>query len=116
MSLALFDLDNTLIAGDSDHLWGDFLVAHGRVDGREHKALNAHFYELYKKGELDIDEYLAFALGPMAGMTPESLAPFNVSFFVTTLNLFCSMLHLTSCKNTESKATRSLSSRRPTHS
>ncbi|MEL0152782.1 MAG: haloacid dehalogenase-like hydrolase, partial [Halieaceae bacterium] len=52
MSLALFDLDNTLIAGDSDHLWGDFLVAKGRVDGREHKALNAHFYALYKKGEL----------------------------------------------------------------
>ena len=80
MSLALFDLDNTLIAGDSDHLWGDFLVAQGRVDGREHKALNAHFYELYKKGELDIDEYLAFALGPMAGMTPETLAPLQRQF------------------------------------
>jgi HAD superfamily hydrolase (TIGR01490 family) len=80
MSLALFDLDNTLIAGDSDHLWGDFLVAQSRVDGREHKALNAHFYALYKKGELDIDEYLAFALGPMAGMTPESLAPLQRQF------------------------------------
>ena len=80
MSLALFDLDNTLIAGDSDHLWGDFLVAQGRVDAREHKELNAHFYAQYKKGELDIDEYLAFALGPMAGMTPESLAPLQRQF------------------------------------
>ena len=74
MGLALFDLDNTLIAGDSDHLWGDFLVSQGRVDAIEHKALNAHFYDQYKNGELNIDEYLAFALGPMAGMTKETLA------------------------------------------
>lgn len=80
MSLALFDLDNTLIAGDSDYLWGDFLLAQGRVDASEHKALNAHFYEQYKKGELDIDEYLAFALGPMAGMTRETLAPLQRQF------------------------------------
>lgn len=80
MSLALFDLDNTLIAGDSDHLWGDFLLAQGRVDASEHKTLNTHFYEQYKKGELDIDEYLAFALGPMAGMTREALAPLQRQF------------------------------------
>lgn len=80
MSLALFDLDNTLIAGDSDYLWGDFLLAQGRVNASEHKALNAHFYEQYKKGELDIDEYLAFALGPMAGMTRETLAPLQRQF------------------------------------
>ena len=39
MGLALFDLDNTLIAGDSDHLWGDFLVNQGLVDPQTHKAL-----------------------------------------------------------------------------
>ena len=80
MGLALFDLDNTLIAGDSDHLWGDFLVSQGRVDAIEHKALNAHFYDQYKNGELNIDEYLAFALGPMAGMTKETLAPLQRQF------------------------------------
>ena len=80
MGLALFDLDNTLIAGDSDHLWGDFLVSQGRVDATEHKALNAHFYDQYKNGELNIDEYLAFALGPMAGMTKETLAPLQRQF------------------------------------
>ena len=80
MGLALFDLDNTLIAGDSDHLWGDFLVRQGRVDAIEHKALNAHFYDQYKNGELNIDEYLAFALGPMAGMTKETLAPLQRQF------------------------------------
>jgi HAD superfamily hydrolase (TIGR01490 family) len=80
MGLALFDLDNTLIAGDSDHLWGDFLVSQGRVDATEHKALNAHFYDQYKNGELNIDEYLAFALGPMTGMTKETLAPLQRQF------------------------------------
>jgi HAD superfamily hydrolase (TIGR01490 family) len=80
MGLALFDLDNTLIAGDSDHLWGDFLVSQGRVDATEHKALNAHFYDQYKNGELNIDEYLAFALGPMTGMTKEALAPLQRQF------------------------------------
>ena len=80
MGLALFDLDNTLIAGDSDHLWGDFLVSQGRVDAIEHKALNADFYDQYKNGELNIDEYLAFALGPMAGMTKETLAPLQRQF------------------------------------
>ena len=80
MGLALFDLDNTLIAGDSDHLWGDFLVSQGRVDAIEHKALNAHFYDQYKNGDLNIDEYLAFALGPMAGMTKETLAPLQRQF------------------------------------
>ena len=80
MGLALFDLDNTLIAGDSDHLWGDFLVSQGRVDAIGHKALNAHFYDQYKNGELNIDEYLAFALGPMTGMTKETLAPLQRQF------------------------------------
>jgi HAD superfamily hydrolase (TIGR01490 family) len=80
MGLALFDLDNTLIAGDSDHLWGDFLVSQGRVDATEHKALNAHFYDQYKNGELNIDEYLAFALGPMTGMTKETLVPLQRQF------------------------------------
>ena len=62
MGLALFDLDNTLIAGDSDHLWGDFLVNQGLVDPQTHKALNALFYRQYQEGQLDIDEYLSFAL------------------------------------------------------
>lgn len=74
MGLALFDLDNTLIAGDSDHLWGNFLVAEGLVDPDRHKALNERYYQQYQQGQLDIDEYLSFALGPMAGMTPATLS------------------------------------------
>ena len=80
MGLALFDLDNTLIAGDSDHLWGDFLVAEGLVDPDQHKALNEHYYQQYQQGQLDIDEYLSFALGPMAGMTPETLSALQNKF------------------------------------
>ena len=80
MGLALFDLDNTLIAGDSDHLWGDFMVTEGLVDPDKHKALNEHYYRQYQQGQLDIDEYLSFALGPMAGMTPETLSALQDKF------------------------------------
>ena len=62
MTLAIFDLDNTLIAGDSDYLWGQFLVDQGIVDRDAYEAANAHFYEEYKRGQLDIDEFLSFAL------------------------------------------------------
>lgn len=66
MSLAIFDLDNTLIAGDSDHLWGEFLVEQGVVDGTVYREANDHFYELYKTGRLDIREFLEFSLAPLA--------------------------------------------------
>ena len=65
MTLAIFDLDNTLIAGDSDHLWGDFLVERGLVDSARYKATNDQFYQDYKDGRLDIHAYLRFALQPL---------------------------------------------------
>lgn len=64
--LAIFDLDNTLIAGDSDHAWGEFLAENGIVDGASYRAENTRFYEAYKQGTLDILEFLAFALRPLA--------------------------------------------------
>lgn len=60
--LALFDLDNTLLAGDSDHAWGDFLIGRGILDGKHHKAINDQFYRDYQAGRLDIRAYLEFAL------------------------------------------------------
>lgn len=66
MNLALFDLDNTLIAGDSDYEWGQFLVDQGVVDRDEYEARNQVFYEHYKAGTLNILDYLAFALAPLA--------------------------------------------------
>ena len=66
MTLALFDLDNTLLAGDSDHAWGEFLVEEGIVDAEEYRRANDRFYQEYLNGELDIMRYLSFALQPLA--------------------------------------------------
>ena len=65
MNLALFDLDNTLIAGDSDFEWAQFLITKGVVDREIHEAKNIAFYEQYKDGSLDINEFLAFQLAPL---------------------------------------------------
>lgn len=65
MNLCLFDLDHTLIPIDSDHSWGDFMVALGWVDGAEFKARNDAFYADYQRGALDIHAYVAFSTGPI---------------------------------------------------
>lgn len=66
MALALFDLDNTLLAGDSDYLWGVFLAEHGIVDRDVYEKENQRYYDAYKAGTLDIYEFLAFSLKPLA--------------------------------------------------
>ena len=66
MKLALFDLDNTLIAGDSDFEWAQFLITKGIVDREVQEAKNIAFYDQYKEGTLDINEFLAFQLAPLA--------------------------------------------------
>lgn len=66
MSLAIFDLDNTLLGGDSDYLWGRFLVEQGHVDGAYYERENQRYYEEYKAGTLDIFEFLRFSLKPLA--------------------------------------------------
>ncbi len=65
MALALFDLDNTLLAGDSDYLWGGFLVHQGLVDGIRYERENERFYRAYREGCLDIHEFLNFSLRPL---------------------------------------------------
>lgn len=66
MNLALFDLDNTLLAGDSDFEWAQFLISRGVVDREIQEAKNIEFYEHYKAGTLDIQAFLAFQLQPLA--------------------------------------------------
>ena len=66
MSLAIFDLDNTLIGGDSDYLWGQYLVELGVVDRDVYERENLRFYEEYKAGNLDIHEFLRFSLKPLS--------------------------------------------------
>ena len=80
MALAIFDLDNTLIAGDSDHLWGQFICEQGIVDASEFGARNDQFYADYKAGKLDILAYLRFALGPLRGRPAATLAEWHRSF------------------------------------
>ena len=80
MSLAIFDLDNTLLGGDSDHAWGEFLCEKGIVDADEYSRANDYFYEQYKNGGLDIFEFLSFALKPLAVMEPEQLETLHQQF------------------------------------
>lgn len=80
MTLAIFDLDNTLLAGDSDHAWGEFLVRHGRVDGAWYKAQNDRFYADYCRGELDIIAYSEFVFAVLVKESPETLAAWHRQF------------------------------------
>lgn len=66
MNLALFDLDNTLLAGDSDFQWGQFLMEEGLLEREKHEARNVQFYEDYKAGKLDIYAFLDFQLKPLS--------------------------------------------------
>lgn len=72
-NLAIFDLDNTLLAGDSDYLWGRFLVDEGVVDGEHYERENERFYRDYQAGRLDIYAWLAFQLRPLAEEKPDRL-------------------------------------------
>ena len=66
MNLALFDLDNTLLSGDSDFEWAQFLIEQGVLDRELFEAKNLAFYEQYKAGTLDIHEFLDFQLKPLS--------------------------------------------------
>src|SRR5512143_3587323 len=78
--LALFDLDNTLLACDSDYEWGQYLFDQRVLDRAEYEAQNAAYYEQYKTGTLDIHECLGFALRPLAAHTLEDLARWHAGF------------------------------------
>ena len=80
MRLALFDLDNTLLAGDSDYEWGQFLVDRGILEREAYEAQNRAYYEQYAAGTLDIHEYLGFALRPLAEHTAEDLGRWHHEF------------------------------------
>ncbi|WP_347985913.1 HAD family hydrolase [Methylomonas sp. AM2-LC] len=80
MSLAIFDLDNTLIANDSDFLWGQFLVDSGIVDRDYYEQANQKFYEDYLQGSLDIVKFLEFSLAPLALHDAEQLHRWREEF------------------------------------
>jgi len=80
VQLAIFDLDNTLLAGDSDYAWGQFLAQTGAVDAEEYAERNRAFYEDYLAGTLDIDAFLHFSLAPLAQHTVEQLEAWRAQF------------------------------------
>jgi len=85
MRLALFDLDNTLIAGDSDYEWGQFLVDRGVLERDQYESQNRAYYEQYVAGTLDIHEFLGFALRPLAAHQPADLERWHAEFMASRI-------------------------------
>ena len=83
MRLALFDLDNTLLAGDSDYEWGQFLVDRGVLERESYEAQNHAYYEQYVAGTLDIHEFLGFALRPLAQHSSADLERWHADFMAS---------------------------------
>jgi HAD superfamily hydrolase (TIGR01490 family) len=80
VALAIFDLDNTLLAGDSDYLWGLFLTERGIVDRAHYQQENERFYREYREGRLDIYEFLRFSLRPLRENEPDQLLAWREEF------------------------------------
>jgi HAD superfamily hydrolase (TIGR01490 family) len=80
LALAIFDLDNTLLAGDSDYLWGLFLAEQGIVDRDHYERENERFYREYKEGRLDIQEFLRFSLRVLRDHDREALLGWRARF------------------------------------
>jgi len=85
MNLTLFDLDNTLLAGDSDFEWAQFLMTKGVVDREVHEARNQAFYDDYKAGTLDIQAFLKFQLAPLARHERKELDTWHREFMATRI-------------------------------
>jgi HAD superfamily hydrolase (TIGR01490 family) len=85
MRLALFDLDNTLLAGDSDYEWGQFLIDRGVLEREAYESQNRAYYEQYTAGTLDIHEFLGFALRPLAAHEPADLERWHSEFMASRI-------------------------------
>jgi HAD superfamily hydrolase (TIGR01490 family) len=82
MSLAIFDLDNTLIGGDSDFLWGEFIGEEGIVDANAYRKKNEYFYQQYDLGTLDIYAWLKFCLEPLSRYSMAELQELHHRFMI----------------------------------
>lgn len=80
MNLALFDLDNTLLIGDSDFEWAQFLIDKGVIDRQVYEVRNQKFYDDYKAGTLDIHEFLDFQLQPLSRHSRKVLDSWHEEF------------------------------------
>lgn len=85
MSLAIFDLDNTLLSIDSDHAWGEFLLEQGAVDPVAYREANERFMADYNAGTLDMAVFLEMALKPLADNSPEQLSAWHQQFMASKI-------------------------------
>jgi HAD superfamily hydrolase (TIGR01490 family) len=85
MKLAIFDLDHTLLAGDSDYAWGNFLVEEGVVDADFYRQKNDEFYQQYQAKTLDIFAYQAFVLAPLTTLSPPERSRLHDKFMATVI-------------------------------
>ena len=85
MRLALFDLDNTLLAGDSDHSWGEFVCQRGLVDAAEYQARNDAFYADYCAGKLDVVAYQNFSQAILGRSEMAQLAQWHREFMAEVI-------------------------------
>lgn len=80
-TLALFDLDHTLLDGDGDDLWCRFLLRHGLV-GADLQARNEQMGADYRAGRVSVEAFSDFYAGLLAGRTPAEWAPWQDRFLV----------------------------------
>ncbi len=86
MNLTLFDLDGTLLPGDSDHAFGEFMIALGWADADSHRRRNDAFYRDYQAGCLDLDAYIDFSTAPWRGRTPAEQAQVSARFVAEVIS------------------------------
>jgi HAD superfamily hydrolase (TIGR01490 family) len=86
MALAIFDLDHTLINGDSDYAWGQFVADKGLVDSASYRLTNDQFFAAYKAGELDMVAYQEFVLEPISHLSLDEIAALHREFMATKIN------------------------------
>ena len=85
MNLTLFDLDHTLLSGDSDVLWCEFLIREGLVEPASFTARNADMEARYRAGTVGVDEFADFYLGTLTGRTPQSWEPLRQAFLADVI-------------------------------
>ncbi|MDB4135352.1 HAD-IB family hydrolase [Gammaproteobacteria bacterium] len=85
MKLTIFDLDNTILNGDSDYSWIEFLIKNNYVDAKSYEEKNKYFFDQYHQGTLDIAEYAGFSIGSFIEIGKEKLPEILDKFLLTVI-------------------------------
>lgn len=85
MKLTIFDLDNTILNGDSDYSWIEFLIKNNYIDAKSYEEKNKYFFDQYHQGTLDIAEYAGFSIGSFIEIGQEKLPEILDKFLLTVI-------------------------------